>query len=86
MSREQQFLMLIQTAAIVKELSGEVEEIKKIRTAGLEAYVVLGVAMSVFQYVPEGMGISEAADDFIQYIYSKEQLPGKPHWMLDSGF
>ena len=85
MSKEQKFLMLIQTAAIIKQLSGEANEIKKTRTANMEAHDVLGGAMRIFKYVPEDIEISEAADDFIDYIYSKEELPRKPDWMLDSG-
>lgn len=85
MTKEQKFLMLVQTAAIVKELSGEVEEIKKIRTENLAAHSVLGAAMEVFQYVPENMGVDEAADQFLSYVYSKERLPMKPEWVLPSG-
>jgi hypothetical protein len=84
-SREQKFLMLVQTAAIVKELSGEAEEIKKIRTANTDAHAVLGAAISVLEYIPKNMDISEAADNFIEYIYSKEALPKKVLWMIDSG-
>lgn len=86
MTNEQKFLMLIQTEAIIKELSGEAKEIEKTRPINVKARVVLGVAMRVFQFVPKDMEISEAADDFIQYIYSKDELPRKPIWMLDSGF
>jgi hypothetical protein len=86
-SREQQFLMLVQTAAIVKELSGEVEEILKVRRAdNLAAHVTLGVAMEVFQYVPDKLDVLQAASQFIDYIYSKEKIPSKPAWMLESGF
>jgi hypothetical protein len=85
-SREQQFLMLVQTAAIVKELSGELEEILKVRADNLAAHVTLGVAMEVFQYVPDKLDVLQAASQFIDYIYSKEKIPSKPAWMLESGF
>lgn len=85
-SREQQFLMLVQVAAIVKELSGEVEEILKIRVDNLAAHVTLGVAMEVFQYVPGNLDVLQAASQFIDYIYSKELIPSKPAWILESGF
>lgn len=85
-TREQQFLMLVQTAAIVKELSGEAAEILKVRTDNLAAHVTLAVAMEVFSYVPDNMDILEAASQFIEYIYSKEKIPSKPTWILESGF
>jgi len=85
-SREEQFLMLVQTAAIVKELSGEVAEISKIRTDNLAAHLTLGVAMEVFQYVPKNLDIYQAASQFIDYMYSKEPIPSKPSWILPSGF
>ena len=85
-SREQQFLMLVQTAAIVKELSGEVAEILKVRTDNLAAHVTLAVAMEVFKYVPEDLDIYQAASQFIEYMYSKEPIPSKPAWILASGF
>ena len=85
LSREQKFLMLIQTAAIVKQLSGEVEDVKIIRVANLQAHHVLHAAMTVIDSIPRDMNIVEAADDFIEYFYSKEGLPRKPDWMLDSG-
>lgn len=85
-SREQQFLMLVQTAAIVKELSGEAQEILKIRTDNLSAHATLGVAMEVFQYVPENLDVYKAASQFIDYVYSKEPIPSKPSWILPSGF
>lgn len=85
-SREERFLMLVQTAAIVKELSGDVAEISKIRTDNLAAHLTLGVAMEVFQYVPENLDIYEAASQFIDYMYSKEPIPSKPSWILPSGY
>ena len=85
-SREQRFLMLVQTAAIVKELSGEVAEVSKIRTDNLAAHLTLGVAMEVFRYVPENLDIYQAASQFIDYMYSKEPIPSKPSWILPSGF
>ena len=85
-TREKQFLMLVQTAAIVKELSGEAAEISKVRTDNLAAHVTLGVAMEVFSYVPDNMDILDAASQFIEYIYSKEKIPSKPAWILESGF
>jgi hypothetical protein len=85
MSKEQKFLMLVQTAAIVKELSGEAEEIKKIRNEHLAAHSVLGAAMEVFQYVPNSMDVADAADQFLNYVYSKEPVPTKPEWVLPSG-
>jgi hypothetical protein len=86
MSREERFLMLVQTAAIVKEVSGEVAEISKIRTDNLAAHLTLGVAMEVFKYVPENLDIYQAASQFIDYMYSKEPIPSKPSWILPSGF
>lgn len=86
LSKEQQFLMLVQTAAIVKELSGETAEVLKIRTDNLSAHVILGVAMEAFQYVPNGLDVLEAAEQFIEYTYSKEQFRSKPSWLLQSGF
>ena len=85
LSREQQFLMLVQTAAIVKELSGEVAEIRKIRTENLAAYVTLGAAMEVFQYIPADLDVYQAASQFIEYTYSKDKIPSKPSWILESG-
>jgi len=85
-SREQQFLMLVQTAAIVKELSGEAAEISKIRTDNLGAHVTLGVAMQVVGRVPNNLDVYEAASQFIDYIYSREQVPSKPSWIVGSGF
>lgn len=85
MSREEKFLMLVQTAAVVKELSGEAREVERVRVTNNQAHVVLGVAMEVFEYVPDGMDVSEAAGQFIEYIYSKEQVPHKPEWLLPSG-
>ena len=85
-SREQQFLMLVQTAAIVKELSGEVAEISKIRTDNLAAHVTLGIAMDVVRRVPENLDVYKAASQFIDYIYSREKIPSKPSWIVGSGF
>jgi hypothetical protein len=85
MSREEKFLMLVQTAAIVKELSGEAQEVEKIRVTNNKAHLVLAVAMDVFQHVPPDMDIYEAANQFIEYMYSKEPVPHKPGWILPSG-
>jgi hypothetical protein len=60
--------MLVQTAAIVKELSGEVAQISKIRTDNLAAHVTLGVAMEVFQYVPR---------------INTEALSGETQWVAE---
>jgi hypothetical protein len=86
MSREEKFLMLVQTAAIVKELSGEAREVEKIRVTDNKAHLVLAVAMDVFQHVPSDMDVYQAASQFIEYMYSKEQVPHKPAWILPSGF
>jgi hypothetical protein len=85
-SREHQFLMLVQTAAIVKELSGEVADISKIRTDNLSAHVTLGVAMEVVRRVPANLDVYQAASQFIDYIYSREKIPIKPSWIVGSGF
>jgi hypothetical protein len=42
--------------------------------------------MEVFSYVSDNMDVLEAASQFIEYIYSKEKIPSKPAWILESGF
>lgn len=84
--RSQQFILLVQTAALPKQMSGEAVEVAKVKVTNTDPLHIVYVALEVTHLVPTVGDICAITSQFVAYMYSKEVGTSCPSWMGQAGF